>query len=108
MTSSSDFVGISIKSNITLRNRIVIPPMDNSSRELFDVRLRDSLTKSQSLELEKEHFRASIVLDSELNEVEDNCYKGCIDCGDPANHCQRPQNIIKQKEITSYNNPPSV
>ena len=90
-------IGVTIKSNVMIKpkfkdSREIVPPMDLLKQEYFDVRLGTVLTTSQQNLLEKMMFWAERVYDDEGNLYEDRCYKGCHDCGQPNNHCKRPQN----------------
>ena len=87
---------ISIKSNVTLRSRGVVPPMDNTPSEYFDVRLRPVLTQEQLVQKEKMMFWAEKVYDENNNLVNDECFKGCKNCGEKFNHCKRLPNRQKQ------------
>lgn len=88
---------VTIKSNVMLKSRGMIPPMDNLPQQYFSVLLDDVLTKEQKELKEKMMFWANRIYDENMNQVIDECYKGCENCGDILNNCKRPQNIRKQK-----------
>jgi hypothetical protein len=83
---------ITIKSNVTIKSRGVVPPIDNMPAQYFDTRLNTTLTQEQRTQKEKMQFWAEKVYDENNNLVKDECYKGCQNCGEPTNHCKRPQN----------------
>jgi hypothetical protein len=85
---------ISVKSNVMLKIRGEVPPIDNMPGMYFDVRLRTALNKEQSMQLEKMHFWAKKIYDEENNLILDECYKGCENCGNKNNHCKLTKNII--------------
>lgn len=91
---------VAIKSNVTLKSRKLIKPIDNLSREYFDVRSHNNLTYYQQLMKEKMLFWAHKIYDEDGNSVKDECFKGCLNCGHPHNDCQLPQNRIKKREST--------
>lgn len=84
--------GVIIKSNVTLKSRGLVPPIDNIRNQYFDVRLNTSLTKEQLKLKQKMMYWAKKVYDERGNPVVDECYKGCQNCGEKNNHCKRPQN----------------
>ena len=81
-----------IKSNVTLKSRGAVPPIDNMPKEYFDVRLDSSLTPEQKAMKIKMLFWTENVFDENKNTSKDECYRGCINCGENNNHCKRPQN----------------
>lgn len=87
---------ITIKSNITLNIRGVVPPMDNMHTEYFDTRLGEKLSEEQRKQKDKMLYWAEKVYDENNNEVKDECYKGCENCGEMHNHCKRLPNKRKQ------------
>lgn len=84
-----------IKSNVSLRRRELVPPMDNMPEQYFDVRVDSALTPEQKIQKEKMMFWANRIVDENGNLVEGQCYKGCLDCGETNNHCKRPLNLKK-------------
>ena len=60
-----------IKSNVTLKSRGVLPPIDNMPKQYFDVRLNTALTQEQKALKEKMMFWAEKVYDDNNNPVED-------------------------------------
>lgn len=84
-----------IKSNVSLKSRELVPPMDNMPKQYFDVRVDSALTREQKIQKEKMMFWANRIVDENGNPVEGQCYKGCLDCGEPKNHCKRPLNLKK-------------
>jgi hypothetical protein len=82
-----------IKSNVTLKSRGVVPPIDNMSKEYFDVRMDSALTQEQRALKIKMLFWAKEIYDKNRNPIQDECYKGCQNCGEVNNHCKRPQNV---------------
>ncbi len=95
-----------IKSNVTLKSRGVIPPIDNMPIEYFDVRLNNLLTKEQEILKTKMMFWANNIVDENGNKVEDECYKGCENCGEANNPCKRPQN--KAHLLLAIQQPPTT
>jgi hypothetical protein len=89
---NSEKSSVFIKSNITLKSRALVKPIDNMPRQFFDVSLDNVLTPTQRLMKTKMLFYANKVLDENGNEVEDYCFKNCKNCGESNNDCQRPQN----------------
>lgn len=87
-----------IKSNVSLKSRELVPPIDNMPKQYFDVRLHNVLTQEQKIQKEKMMFWANRIVDENGNPVEWQCYKGCLDCGEPNNHCKRPLNLNKIKK----------
>ena len=87
--------GVNIKSNVMLKSRGLVPPIDNMSSQYFDVRLKTSLTKEQLALKEKMMYWGESICNKDGTAVADNCYKGCINCGEDNNHCKRPQNKKK-------------
>lgn len=87
---------ITIKSNITLKLRGVVPPMDNMPTEYFDPRLRETLSEEQRKQKEKMMFWADKVFDDQNNLIQEVCYKSCQNCGEKHNHCKRLPNKRKQ------------
>lgn len=87
--------GVAIKSNVTLKSRSVVQPIDNMSIEYFDVRLNSALTQEQKALKIKMLFWAKKIYDENNHLVQDECYKGCRNCGEIYNHCKRPQNKLK-------------
>lgn len=87
-----DKIEITIKSNVTLKSRTLIPPIDNMPDNYFDVRLGSALTESQKKGKEKMMYWAKVVLDENNDMSSDNCYKGCENCGEINNNCKRNQN----------------
>lgn len=90
--NNKEEISIVIKSNVTLKSRGALPPIDNMPREYFDVRLDSALTEKQREMKLKMLFWADNIYDTNNNPVEDVCYKGCLNCGEKNNHCKRPQN----------------
>jgi hypothetical protein len=87
-----------IKSNVSLKRRELVRPMDNMPKQYFDVRVDSALTPEQKIQKEKMLFWANKIVDENGNPVEWQCYKGCLDCGEPKNHCKRPLNLNKIKK----------
>lgn len=87
---------ITIKSNVTLNNRGIVPPIDNMPDEYFDVRLGDILTDEQKNQKNKMMFWAEKILDENNNLVINDCYKGCQNCGEINNNCKRQHNLLKR------------
>lgn len=83
---------VEIKSNVSLKSRGFIPPMDNLPSEYFSVLLDNKLSEHQRTMKLKMLFWANTIIDEEGSLVEDRCYKGCINCGHQNNDCKRPQN----------------
>lgn len=81
-----------IKSNVTLKSRCVVPPIDNMPKEYFDVRISTALTLEQQEQKIKMLFWANDIIYENNKIVEDECYKGCKNCGEISNNCKRPQN----------------
>lgn len=69
-----------------------LPPMDNLPDGYFDVRRASTLTLSQKTLKEQMMYWADKVQDKNGDIIKIKCYKGCLDCGEPNNHCKRPQN----------------
>jgi len=93
--SSKEHSNIIIKSNVTLKSRGLIPPIDNMRNQYFDVRLNSVLTNKQKRLKEKMLYWAEKVYDDNENPVVDECFKGCQNCGEKYNHCKRPQNKLE-------------
>lgn len=91
---STDQSNVIVKSNVTLKQRGAVSPIDNMPNQYFDIRLSNILTQEQSIMKEKMHYWADKVYDEKKNLVEDKCYKGCQNCCEYNNHCKRPQNKI--------------
>ncbi len=92
--SKKEQINVSIKSNVMTKSRGIVPSIDNMSKEYFDVRLDNALTVKQRAMKEQMLFWAEIICDTNHNLVEDECYKGCQNCGEDNNHCKRPQNKL--------------
>lgn len=90
--NNTDKSSVVIKSNVTLKSRGVVPPIDNMPNEYFDVRFGTALTKEQQVQKAKMLFWAKDIFDENNNKVEDECFKGCENCGEINNNCKRPQN----------------
>lgn len=88
---------VGIKSNVMLKSREIVPPIDNMHEQYFDVRLNTVLTEYQKIQKEKMQFWAKVICDENMNPVNDPCYKGCENCGEPNNNCQRPQNFLARR-----------
>lgn len=86
---------ITIKSNVVLKSRPLVLPIDNMPTQYFDVRMNTILTPEQQMQKEKMMFWAKKVCDESGNPIEDYCYKGCENCGEINNQCKRPQNKFK-------------
>ena len=84
-----------IKSNVMLKSRGVVPPIDNMPNEYFDVRIASALTQEQKVLKEKMLYWAEKIYDENSHSFQDACYKDCQNCGDKNNHCKRPQNKLK-------------
>ena len=87
--------GVVIKSNVTLKSRGVVPPIDNLPNQYFDIRMNTVLTQEQEALKEKMMYWAKKIYDENNHLVQDECYKGCQNCGEINNHCKRPQNKLK-------------
>ncbi len=90
--NSTEQSGVVIKSNVNLKSRGVVPPIDNMPEQYFDVRLDSSLTQEQKALKLKMLFWANTIYNEKNHLVQDECYKGCQNCGEINNHCKRPQN----------------
>lgn len=83
---------IEIKSNVMLKEKGRIHPVDLFPRGYFDTRSKHHLTPKEKLIMEKMLFWAETIKDEFGNIVVDDCFKGCANCGDVNNDCNRPTN----------------
>lgn len=90
---------VRIKSNVNLKSRGILKPIDNMPREYFDVRSDNRLTTLQREMKERMLYWADKIYDDSGNLVNDECHKGCLNCGDGSNNCQRTQNKFLKLNI---------
>ena len=83
---------LTLKSNVTLKSREVILPMDNVPVMKVDVRYRNTLTEAQKKQLDNMLFYVEEIVNENNERVEVKCFKGCENCGKINNNCRRPQN----------------